>query len=42
MAEKKEEKKPAGPYAALQRILEKKPAKAEAEEEEKAEKKAKA
>jgi len=40
MGKAEEEKKPAGPYAALQRILEKKPAKAEAEEEEKAEKKA--
>jgi len=42
MGKAEEEKKPAGPYAAMQRILEKKPLPGKAEEEEKAEKKAKA
>jgi len=42
MAEKKEEKKPAGPYELMRKILEKKPAPVKAEEEKKATEKAKA
>jgi len=42
MGKAEEEKKPAGPYAAMQRILEKKPAPRGPGKEEKAEKKAEA